>query len=236
MSKYVHHLLFALIAFAFTFNVQATVLTTLNGTDYEWRTHFETRGISSSNMNLRLADPTDPFFGYEYASRALFEDLLLSYAPWDGLDGIHSNSAVTAGIQQFSSDFEAFAVGAANPTPANPIPTVDGGGVLFDSFSQFSGIYGAPGECGAEAGECLAGFDRFFKAGIVAASQKSAGGWDSTNPSPFTNGLIFGDPYVGSFLVREVPDVSPIPVPAAFWLFGTALIGLAGFGRRRKAA
>ena len=30
--------------------------------------------------------------------------------------------------------------------------------------------------------------------------------------------------------------VSPVPVPAAVWLFGTALAGLIGFGRRRKTA
>lgn len=29
---------------------------------------------------------------------------------------------------------------------------------------------------------------------------------------------------------------SPVPLPAALWLFGTALIGLVGFSRRRKAA
>jgi len=29
-------------------------------------------------------------------------------------------------------------------------------------------------------------------------------------------------------------DVSPIPVPAAFWLFGTALIGFIGYSRRRS--
>jgi len=29
---------------------------------------------------------------------------------------------------------------------------------------------------------------------------------------------------------------SPVPVPAAIWLFGSALIGLVGFSRRRKAA
>ena len=29
--------------------------------------------------------------------------------------------------------------------------------------------------------------------------------------------------------------VSPVPVPAALWLFGTALIGLVGLGKRRKA-
>lgn len=28
-------------------------------------------------------------------------------------------------------------------------------------------------------------------------------------------------------------EVSPIPVPAAVWLFGTALIGLVGFGKRK---
>jgi len=32
----------------------------------------------------------------------------------------------------------------------------------------------------------------------------------------------------------EIP--SAVPVPAAIWLFGTALIGLVGFGKRRKAA
>ena len=32
------------------------------------------------------------------------------------------------------------------------------------------------------------------------------------------------------------PPMNPVPVPAAVWLFGTALIGLIGFGKRRKAA
>jgi hypothetical protein len=34
----------------------------------------------------------------------------------------------------------------------------------------------------------------------------------------------------------EYGVVSPVPVPAAVWLFGTALIGLVGFSKRRKAA
>ncbi len=40
---------------------------------------------------------------------------------------------------------------------------------------------------------------------------------------------------VGSWLVRNSP-ISPIPVPAVIWLFGTALIGLVGFNRRRIVA
>ncbi len=31
-------------------------------------------------------------------------------------------------------------------------------------------------------------------------------------------------------------EIAPVPVPAAVWLFGTALVGLAGFGRRKKSA
>jgi len=31
-------------------------------------------------------------------------------------------------------------------------------------------------------------------------------------------------------------SVSPVPVPAAVWLFGTALVGLVGFSKRRKVA
>ena len=33
---------------------------------------------------------------------------------------------------------------------------------------------------------------------------------------------------------RWSASVSPVPVPAAVWLFGTALVGLLGFGKRRK--
>jgi len=36
----------------------------------------------------------------------------------------------------------------------------------------------------------------------------------------------------GSALVRNT--VPAVPIPAAVWLFGTALIGLVGFGKRRK--
>ena len=33
----------------------------------------------------------------------------------------------------------------------------------------------------------------------------------------------------------EIMNLSPVPVPAAVWLFGTALVGLTGFARRRMA-
>ena len=46
-----------------------------------------------------------------------------------------------------------------------------------------------------------------------------------------------GDPYAQDYsLTFSSADGSNVPVPAAAWLFGSALVGLAGVGRKRKAA
>jgi hypothetical protein len=34
----------------------------------------------------------------------------------------------------------------------------------------------------------------------------------------------------------SAPSISEVPIPAAAWLFGTALIGFVGMSRRRKVA
>jgi hypothetical protein len=43
-----------------------------------------------------------------------------------------------------------------------------------------------------------------------------------------------------NFLVDDIElngsSIPAVPIPAAVWLFGTAMIGLFGFGKRRKAA
>jgi len=40
---------------------------------------------------------------------------------------------------------------------------------------------------------------------------------------------------IGSGNSMHVTSVSAVPVPAAVWLFGSGLIGLAGFAKRKKA-
>lgn len=42
--------------------------------------------------------------------------------------------------------------------------------------------------------------------------------------------------FSGRLICTDCPIVNPVPVPAAVWLFGSGLLGLAGFARRRKAA
>jgi len=42
--------------------------------------------------------------------------------------------------------------------------------------------------------------------------------------------------WYGAEEVISFASISPVPIPAAGWLFGTALIGLVGFSKRRKAA
>jgi len=51
--------------------------------------------------------------------------------------------------------------------------------------------------------------------------------------------LRFDDPSAGASidnLIITTDSIPEIPVPAAVWLFGTALLGLVGFSKRRKAA
>lgn len=45
-----------------------------------------------------------------------------------------------------------------------------------------------------------------------------------------------GDPWGNYYLIETagVSNVSPVPLPAAFWVFGSGLIGLVGVARRRK--
>jgi len=69
-------------------------------------------------------------------------------------------------------------------------------------------------------------------------------GGDDNNPSWLlyrTVSIEVDEEEVPTFtLSAEEPlyktDISPIPVPAAVWLFGTALIGFVGMSRRRKVA
>lgn len=80
----------------------------------------------------------------------------------------------------------------------------------------------------------------------------SDGGWtplalgDSFSGSGLSSILVTGDLYWtalaagngASRIIRELgnPITNVVPIPATFWLFGSALVGLIGLGRRNKVA
>jgi len=64
----------------------------------------------------------------------------------------------------------------------------------------------------------------------VAAEQEHWGGWDADTSDPWIVGTGSTLEHRASLLYRSV-----VPVSAAAWLFGSGLIGLMGFARRKKA-
>jgi hypothetical protein len=81
----------------------------------------------------------------------------------------------------------------------------------------------------------LAGGDVIF--GDLPQTNNAAGylmGYSAVQPTldGSSQTVVFND---ASFFVTSL-QVSPVPAPAVVWLFGTGLIGLVGFSKRRKAA
>jgi len=72
--------------------------------------------------------------------------------------------------------------------------------------------------------------------GTLTNTPSFSGLWDDVYTSEVR---LFGTPLAGTPGITAGIDnyiVSAVPIPAAVWLFGTALIGLVGFSKRRKAA
>lgn len=127
---------------------------------------------------------------------------------------------------------------------------VTSSGSDFFLTADFLGLPGTVSGSTFETSQSSAGYLDFSFVGL---------GTCCVNPGIFTNGvgnlfpggvlsfavsmldetslyLMFGDGAgdkdFDDMLVRV--DVSPVPVPAAFWLFGTALIGFIGISRRTR--
>lgn len=210
-------------------SANSSVINTLNGVNYEWMELTETAGLSRDQVELRLADSNDVLFGYEYASRALVEDLFTSYATYDGMDGIHGAANVVSGVQRYFEDFGS--ASASNVYATSSLAVVDSSyrytpDYRFNTFV----LFGVSGECD-ETRSCYGRQLLYFNNDIpVSANMDGRGGYDaSTSPYLRDYDIVHADN--ASQLVR----ISSVPIPAAIWLFGSGLIGLVGLARRKKA-
>ncbi len=72
----------------------------------------------------------------------------------------------------------------------------------------------------------------FNQGGMINTTVDGSGNFTATWLAPVVGGAFNGQN--GSWEITGT--VSAVPVPAAVWLFGSGLVGLAGIARRRKAA
>jgi len=130
--------------------------------------------------------------------------------------------------------FQSFTVGPG-PTGLDPF------GLDFGAFSYgFESVTGtaAVGDLSLESDATLqATQPDSFVLGTLAFDTLSIG----TSALTISFALLAGELDASGFATELQADlgagsieVSPIPVPAAIWLFGTGLIGLIGFSKRRK--
>ena len=119
------------------------------------------------------------------------------------------------------------------------------GGVMQGPYGVIDGAYcAATSTCAIPASNGVANNTVAIGPALVATStfntmgqtgttttigQLSLGVDDGIGGSPMDNG-----PTIDFNINLDITSVNPIPVPAAVWLFGSGLVGLAGVARRRK--
>jgi hypothetical protein len=217
--------LLALAGLALSLSANAATINTVERVGLQWAESSYTQGQSRDDVEARLLDVNDDLYGFRYASRGEVQDLLFSYASWDGKNGFHGDATVVTGIANLISEF-----GATKVRQGDGIDyyytTVDGKTVAVQSTSAIAlyGLYGDVGACGPKPLTCHSNILTVSNADGMTTMvfQGRDGGWDSSYHSPHATASQNRIEMFASFIVR------PVPLPAAGWLFISALVGLFG--------
>ncbi len=187
-----------------------TVNTTVNATSNPWDiTTYQagTYGISGSTGPTSVSSS-----GLDFSAGSVFN---IEYLSGSISLGVHPSLAVTD-INGISSQWGGTSAGYSGEFfPSNSIGSSVLLGALVGTFADSGGnIVGNP-----------------FAVGTGPVFVAPAG---ATQLLLGINDDIFGD-NSGAFQVAVTQaDLSAVPVPAAVWLFGSALVGLAGMRRTKK--
>ncbi len=183
--------------------------------------------ITFTNMQAVFSTTVDPLTGIQTVSllvdstlfgdggfadgQVQFEDVVGGIPPDDGLWSIFGGNPPEDNMPAISFDFNlAGELVAAGPPDDSRVLAGITNGVFTPLWElDFSDVTGSLGS--------------IFLAGLLAHELNEDGSLKMVNGMTVTHN-------VASFTINAVP------VPAAIWLFGTAIIGLLGIGRRRKAA
>jgi len=187
----------------------------------------------------------------------------LEWLQWDATIGLSINDALTtysadgwrvASNVEMAQLFNAFDFGLTFDIDESTDQRVKTGfshdelGTEADrSFiTMFGDTYAASGQSSCFSGDCFEVSHAFFGTDPNANGLVNFAEVREDNISA-TGTLLDGEVILGGEAVTEtltgswagvalVRDVSPVPVPAAVWLFGSGLLGLIGVARRKKAA
>ena len=218
--KFIKTWALTLCSLFFLNQAHAVAIFPINGiNDLEWLELTETLGLSREDVEQQTLDPNDTFYSWRYATVEEVETL--TYGLWGGIT-TNTDSSNFTGAETFFNAFGFARVGAFD-TPS---------GYASNGTSYWSTLFGGTGECGDPAGgETCRGFTFITNtehgADYNAGRLDNIGGlWTRSNTTALYD--------TASFLVRDAPPVTPVPIPAAAALFPFGL-GLLGFVARRKS-
>jgi hypothetical protein len=196
-------------------------------------------GLSVSPANAALMSVNDAVFGNGSVTRDDVSELewldltLTTSRSYNDLSDKFDSGEEFAGWRYASAaEVEQFFTGAGG----GPGPFEGSQGTDVDWIETLLGLWGVTSSSSSESSFALTDTVNPFFGDLVVSLliDNPVGRTDFASVNGTRYGRDITIDLLGSALVRSSPGV--VPVPAAVWLFGTALIGLVGFNKRKQSA